>query len=258
VCLCHLIDNPSAEGFLHPSAEGWPCRYSPAASTSSAKSCKYIDSTCPPYPSLRLAAATRAPDTGASEPNRQGRRNSVIVSPIQPCALPEQALLRKYARGGAYTDCYATEVARPVSHAEYVEAFYTTGVFRLERLLLAWFVSKPSTDVQARQLATGARNSFAAWSVEERTENQLLMSDFKGRTRSWLMVAPLQSGGSATTCLYFGSAVVPILNDVSGQTTLGFSFRVLLGFHKLYSRVLLRAASSRLARSRLAEHRGPT
>jgi hypothetical protein len=60
---------------------------------------------------------------------------------IQVCALP-QALLAKYAQGGNYTDCYTTKVARPVSHAEYVEAFYTSALFKLERLLLARFVSK--------------------------------------------------------------------------------------------------------------------
>ena len=174
------------------------------------------------------------------------------MSPIQPYALPEHALLGRYAHG-AYTDCYAAEVPTSVSHAEYVEAFYTTAVFKLERLLLAWFVSKPSSDAQARQLAAGELNTFAAWGVEERSVNQLLMSDFKGRTRSWLMVAPVQSGGAATTRLYFGSAVVPIVNKASGQARLGFAFRALLGFHKLYSRVLLRAACSRLARSRLTQ-----
>ena len=170
------------------------------------------------------------------------------MSSIQACALPEQALLTKYARGGAYTDCYAAEVARPVSHAEYVEAFYTGALFKLERLLLAWFVSKPSTDAQAKELASGVLDTFAAWRVEERGSDQLLMCDLSGRTRSWLMVAPAGSGGSAFTRLYFGSAVVPVLHKPSGQATLGFTFKALLGFHKLYSRALLCAARSRLAR----------
>ena len=177
------------------------------------------------------------------------RRKLAIVSPVQPYALPEHALLGRYAHSGAYTDCYVAEVARSVSHAEYVEAFYTTAVFKIERLLLAWFVSKPSTDVQATQLAAGMLNSFAAWNVEARSANQLLMCDFKGRTRSWLMVAPVQSGGVATTRLYFGSAIVPILDKVSGQASPGVAFRALVGFHKLYSTVLLHAARSRLARS---------
>jgi len=154
------------------------------------------------------------------------------MSPIQVCALPEQALLAKYAQRGAYTDCYSTEISRPVSHAEYVEAFYTGAAFKLERLLLAWFASRPSTDAQAKARST----------------DQLLMCDLSGRTRSWLMVAPLRTGDSTRTRLYFGSAVVPVVDKASGQARIGFLFRALLGFHQLYSRVLLHAARSRLAR----------
>ena len=163
---------------------------------------------------------------------------------IRPHPLPAQALLAKYARGGAYTDCYATEMAASVSHAEFVEAFYTTALFKIEALLLAWFVAKPSSDAHARQLAAGERDAFAAWSVEARSVDQLLLSDFQGRTRSWLMVAPIPGG----TRLYFGSAVVPTVNKATGQARMGFAFRALLGFHKLYSRALLSAARSRLAR----------
>jgi hypothetical protein len=171
------------------------------------------------------------------------------VTEIQACPLPDEALLARYARGVAYTDCYSTEVARSVSHAEYVETFYTGAVFKLERLLLAWFVSRPSTDAQARELALGARSTFAAWDVEDRALNQLLMCDMAGRTRSWLMIEPLRSGSSPATRLYFGSAVVPARDKASGRPRLGFLFKSLLGFHKLYSQVLLRAARSRLARS---------
>ena len=168
---------------------------------------------------------------------------------IQPYPLPAHALLGKYANGDAYTDCYSTEIPATVSQAAYVEAFYTTAVFKLERLLLAWFVSKPSSDAQARRLAAGEIDSFAAWDVEARSVDQLLMCDFQGRTRSWLMVAPGESGGSTTTRLYFGSAVVPSTKTATGEAELGGAFRALLGFHKVYSRVLLSAASSRLARS---------
>jgi hypothetical protein len=172
------------------------------------------------------------------------------MSSIKTCALPNHALLDRYARVGAYTDCYATEIPASISQAEYVEAFYTTAVFKLERLLLALFVSKPSTDAQARQLAAGQLDSFAAWDVEARSVDQLLMSDFKGSTRSWLMVAPVQGGAAAITRLYFGSAVVPIVDKASGRARMGFTFRALLRFHKIYSGVLLRAARSRLTRSR--------
>ena len=161
---------------------------------------------------------------------------------IEPCDLPPTALLRSYRDAGAYTDCYATEIAARVSHSEYVEAFYTTFVFKLERLLLKWLVSKPSTDTGATRLARGEIDSFAAWTVEGRAPDQVLMADFTGRTKSWLMVAP---SGERGTRLYFGSAVVPA-RAKSGKRTLGFQFNALLGFHKLYSRVLLGAARKKL------------
>lgn len=176
------------------------------------------------------------------------------MSPLHRCELPPGALLSKYQHRGAYADCYATEVTRHVSQAEYVEAFYTTPLFKLERLLLAWLVSKPSTDAQAGQLASGTLDSFAAWSVEERREDQLLMCDFQERTRSWLMAIPVEGESAAGTRLYFGSAVVPARAARGGAQIpdLGLTFRLLLGFHKLYSRALLFSAKSRLMRQRPA------
>lgn len=156
------------------------------------------------------------------------------------------ALLRRHAEQGAYTDCYAIEIGRSVTHEAYVEAFYTTAVFKLERLLLRWFVARPSTDEQARALAQGRANEFAAWDVEARGPDELLMRDMTGRTRSWLMRAPADGGG---TRLYFGSAVVPVVDRKTGQKHMGGLFRALQGFHRVYSHALLRGAASRLRRS---------
>lgn len=164
---------------------------------------------------------------------------------IQTRELPPDALLHTYRDAGAYTDCYSTEIAARVSHAEYVEAFYTTWVFKLERLLLKWFVAKPSTDDEARRLARGETDAFAAWTVEARARDQLLMADYVGRTKSWLMSAASSEPG---TRLLFGSAVVPV-RDESGRPTLGRPYRALLGFHKLYSRVLLRAAAAKITKT---------
>jgi hypothetical protein len=168
------------------------------------------------------------------------------VFSIESCPLPDTALLGCYLRGGAYTDCYVTDVSGQVSHAQYVNAFYTTFAFRLERLILKWVVSKPSTDAEVNQLAMGSIGTFAAWHVEKRSENQLLLSDFRGRTRSWLMSAPLVTDIGSGTRLYFGSAVIPRKNSKTGKSTMGSGFRALLGFHKLYSFVLLYSARSRL------------
>jgi hypothetical protein len=127
-----------------------------------------------------------------------------------------------------------------------VAAFYTTWLFRLERWILRLAVARPSTDEEAHELARGERDSFAAWSVEARAPDQILMCDFAGRTRSWLMVAAIE--GSPGTRLYFGSVVVPILDPKTGERGLGPVHGPLIGFHKAYSRLLLGAAARRLAR----------
>lgn len=165
---------------------------------------------------------------------------------IEPCELPPTALLRRYRDAGAYTDCYTTQIDASVSHSEYVEAFYTTFVFKLERFLLKWLVSKPSTDAEAARLARSEIDSFAAWTVEGRAPDQVLMADYMGRTKSWLMVAP---SGDSRTRLYFGSAVVPARGK-AGKRELGFSFGALLGFHRVYSHVLLGAAAEKLTKER--------
>ena len=167
---------------------------------------------------------------------------------VQPKSLPTTALLTKYTNSGAYTDCFVTDIPRRVSHTEFVEAFYTGGLFKLERLLLRLFLSKPSTDLQARQLAAGELNEFAAWTVEAREDDQLLLCAIDGRTRSWLMVSTTNVLGG--TRLYFGSALLPSRktgNASTGKPEMGFVFKALLSFHNFYSRALLSAAARRLS-----------
>jgi hypothetical protein len=164
------------------------------------------------------------------------------MASIQACSIPADGLLRSYLTEHGFADCYSTALNAVVSQEEFVTAFYTTWLFKLERWILRWAVSKPSTDVDAERVARGLSQSFAAWRVEARSENQLLMCDFLGNTRSWFMVAS-QRG---RTQLYFGSAIVPRHDRRTGQRTLGWTFRALLGFHRLYSRMLLSAARSRL------------
>jgi hypothetical protein len=159
---------------------------------------------------------------------------------VEACPLPDGALSQVYAKNGSYTDCFTTSLDRAVTFEQYVTAFYTTWVFKLERLILKWAVAKPSTDEQAAQLGAGTIDGFAAWHVEQRAPNQLLLCDFMGRTRSWLMVEPASAEGRAATRLYFGSAVT------AGRET---RFSALIAFHKLYSRLLLSAARSRLERT---------
>lgn len=128
---------------------------------------------------------------------------------ITACELPAGALLARYRANGAFTDCYATSVPHRIAQARYVEAFYTTPLFKVERLLLKWFAGRPSTDAEAERLAAGDIATFAAWRVEARQDDQLLLCDLTGRTRSWLMSTPDPTAPTLTTTLYFGSAVVP-------------------------------------------------
>ncbi|MEO8102940.1 MAG: hypothetical protein ABI790_10455 [Betaproteobacteria bacterium] len=133
-------------------------------------------------------------------------------------------------------------MAGTISHEQFVTAFYTTFVFKVERKILEWALARPSTDAQAKQLAAGALDKFAVWHVEQRGPEQLLMCDLNSRTRSWLMVAPTTWDNGTGTRLYFGSAVVAMKNRRTGKAEMGLVFRLLLGFHRIYSRVLLRSA----------------
>ena len=163
--------------------------------------------------------------------------------------LPETALLAKYAaQEGCFTDCYITDVSGTVRLADYVEAFYTTHLFKLERVILNVALSLPSTDEDARKLAVDEADTFSAWVVEARTEDQLLVADRKGRTRSWLMVRPAPGDGNKTR-LHFGSAVLPVRNEETGAQDMSAGFKALSGFHKIYARALLAAAAHQVSRS---------
>lgn len=165
---------------------------------------------------------------------------------IKKCPVPANTMLDAYSKPGAYVDCYRMELPVHVPFAEFVFAFYTTLLFKLERHILTLTLSKPSTDQQARQLADGDIHSFAAWHVENRCDNELLMCDFVGRTRSWLTAVHAKTESGMRTQLYFGSAVVPKQDPKTGRWSLGFGYQSLLGFHKIYSVLLLYSAMLRI------------
>lgn len=169
---------------------------------------------------------------------------------VRSAELPSHSLLTRYVTPGGYTDCFIVDVPVTVSHSQYVEAFYTTWLFTLERAVLRILVAKPSTDLEARELAAGSRDKFAAWSVEARAPEQLLARDFQGKTCSWLMVEPGFESGAPATRLYFGTGIVP-RSIRNGERSLTFSFRALLPFHRFYARSLLRAAASRVVARKL-------
>ncbi len=168
---------------------------------------------------------------------------------ITACPIPDGALLDKYRDDeSVYADCFSTAVSGSVPLASFVVAFYTTWLFRLERVVLKLLAGKPSSDRDARRLADGDADAFAAWEVEERSAHELLMCDFRGRTRSWFRVAPVESATGPRTLLQFGSAVVP--RPGPGKPAIGRGCRALLGLHRAYSRLLLGAARVRLEKLR--------
>lgn len=174
---------------------------------------------------------------------------------VTATSLPGNSLLRRYADGadagaGHYTDCFSADVEGDVSLTEFVTAFYTTPLFRIERIILRWLARRPSSDADVTALASARADAFAAWTVERRERTQLLMADVSGRTRSWFMVDPAPRCGAATR-LFFGSAV---LRDRAAPTmpVHGFGFRTVIRFHRGYSVALLWSARRRLHRQRHA------
>jgi hypothetical protein len=164
----------------------------------------------------------------------------------RPCPLPEGALLRAYEINNGFVDCFYIEVPKAITYAQFVEAFYTSWLFKMERFILKWVVAKPSTDEEARQLAHNAREQYAAWTVEGRAENQLLMCDYQGATRSWFMVEPQQSDCEIATLLFFGSAISPARSAKAQARRNTVLFRAMVGLHTLYSKALLDAAYRKL------------
>ena len=161
--------------------------------------------------------------------------------------LPERSLLSGYRARGDYTDCFTLDVAGEISQTHFVLAFCTSRLFKVERFILKWLVAKPSTDAEAARLADGQSDRFAAWTVEGRKPDQLLLCDYQGRTRSWLMAEATGVGLNATTRLSFGTAVVATMDQRTGSKSMPLLFRLLVAFHRHYAKALLRSAVAKLA-----------
>ncbi len=166
-----------------------------------------------------------------------------LFSLVNEAPLPDGALLQEFVDRHEYTDCFVTLVRAEVTFPAYVESFYTTRLFKLERHILKWLISRPSTDEEARRVSCNEIKEFAAWTEHRRSDNQLVMMDLRQQTCSWFMLVP-QEGASL---LYFGSAVMRDRETTQGKT-LKWTYQCLLGFHRLYSRALLQAAARRVCK----------
>jgi hypothetical protein len=129
---------------------------------------------------------------------------------------------------------------------QFIEAFYTTSLFKFERWLLAKVRGIPSSDEQVSLLAKSNSMEFLVWQVETRSTSEILLAAWQ--TRSWLCVSP-QAGTTSYTILYFGSAIISTRPD--GKFGLGFH---MFGYiHRLYSKLLLSAAAKKIV-SNLSQH----
>jgi hypothetical protein len=176
---------------------------------------------------------------------------SAPVLQILSRPLPPLSLLAQCISPGDYADCLTVDVPGAISLGKYVQAFYSSAAFRPERMVLR-LIGRGSNDADVRALADGSADDFAAWDVEARGADELLLCDFQHRTRSWLKVEPLAepvSGalpGSPATRLTFGSGVMHPRGAGSGG---GKLFRLLLPIHKIYAKLLLKSAAKQLMRA---------
>ena len=164
------------------------------------------------------------------------------MTPLDAPPPADSLLAHLAAERSAFADAYTLQLPRTVSLAEFVEAFYTTRLFKLERALITLF-GRPSSDAMARAVARGEGVRLAVWTIEARRPDELLMHEDSGATRSWFRA----EAGAAGTTLWFGSAVVPRRREPGGEPRMSWVFHALLGFHRWYSRALLKAAARRLA-----------
>ncbi|MCX7559646.1 hypothetical protein OS190_08695 [Sulfitobacter sp. F26204] len=160
---------------------------------------------------------------------------------VRAIAVPQDALLQKYAKGDeAYTDCFAVTSRVEADLPAFIEAFYTTWLFRLERFVLMLALRRRIRDRDVVALATGEAERFAVWTVEAGDAAQILLRESSGATRSYLAVRLDEAG---RTRLLFGSAVV-----TRQGAEMSSLVRILMPLHLLYSRALLSLAERRLRR----------
>ncbi|MEY3136794.1 MAG: hypothetical protein RL580_526, partial [Pseudomonadota bacterium] len=72
---------------------------------------------------------------------------------VNEIPVPADTLLHQLRQAGYFTDCFTTVVPRAVTLPQFVEAFFTTPLFKAERLVLRLLLRQRTTDRQAYELA---------------------------------------------------------------------------------------------------------
>ena len=165
-----------------------------------------------------------------------------LVSPVEAAPVPVSSLLATAPGERDYADCWCCEIAGSAGLSQLIEAFFTCPAFRPERLTLA-AIGKGGSDAEARALAQGETDRFAAWTLVERREDEILLEDFAHRTRCWLAVAP-QVGHTRVS---FGTAILARTGDGGADRAENLAFRALVPFHRFYARRLIASAAKRIA-----------
>lgn len=162
--------------------------------------------------------------------------------------LPPESLLARLRGPECYRDAFRASLPGEVSLGELVTAFFSSRVFLTERMALH-LIGRGAGQAEIAALAAGETQRFAAWEMEAREENQLLMHDFLDQTCCWLAVStrgpdgalcgPLPVPEVGRTFIWFGTGV----REVGGPI-----MRHLQGAHRFYARQLLAGAARGLAR----------
>ena len=152
--------------------------------------------------------------------------------------LPPQSLLARIRGPECYRDAFRASVAGEVSLGELVTAFFSSRAFLAERMALH-LIGRGADHADIAALAAGRTERFAAWQMEAREENELLMHDFLDQTCCWLAVShgaggPLPEPRPGTTDIWFGTAVREFEGPIVSR---------LRGAHRWYARKLLGAAA---------------
>jgi hypothetical protein len=165
---------------------------------------------------------------------------------------PPDSLLTKRVKESTLlveADCYSLEIDGKVSLEEFVEAFFTSQVFQVERMVLP----VASTDEQARQFARGTTADFATWRAVGRTEGEFLTiwgdgspetteipkSGTQGAT--WFRVEPAGTADAPRTRISLGSSIVGTPNPLTS-----FVMGIATPLHGVYSQTLVQCAADNL------------
>lgn len=159
---------------------------------------------------------------------------------VRKSEIPATALAQSYLEATmTRVDCYKISTPDQLSLEDFVGQFYRGRLFRFERIMIKIVTGHASSEAQLKALLAGESKTFSAWTESARTDSQLIMCDYQGRTCSWFMVEPNETG----TDLYFGTILKPTNYFKRGEWLSKPIFTAFLPIHGLYSRLLLSQAA---------------